>query len=148
MPLFKSHSFKGFASVLVGITGALINITLIMTFGHIYESLALRLTQWEMHRTQTEFDNHLTFKVFIFHFVNYYASIFYVAFFKQRFNGPPNNYSLLLGIRSEEVNWLSPPYSQLLTCFILFTSLTVYSKWLLNGTGSTTYDNYIKQTLY
>jgi len=35
-----------------------------------------------MHRTQTEYDNALTLKVFIFQFVNYYSSIFYVAFFK------------------------------------------------------------------
>lgn len=38
----------------------------------------------EMHRTQTEFENQLTFKVFIFQFVNFYSSIFYIAFFKGR----------------------------------------------------------------
>jgi hypothetical protein len=35
-----------------------------------------------MHRTQTEFDNHFTIKVFIFQFVNIYSSIFYIAFIK------------------------------------------------------------------
>ena len=35
-----------------------------------------------MHRTQTDYENSLTFKVFIFQFVNYYSSIFYIAFFK------------------------------------------------------------------
>jgi hypothetical protein len=36
----------------------------------------------EMHRTQTDFDNHFTIKVFIFQFVNIYSSIFYIAFVK------------------------------------------------------------------
>ena len=36
----------------------------------------------EMHRTQTEYEDSLTFKVFVFQFVNFYSSIFYIAFFK------------------------------------------------------------------
>lgn len=55
-----------------------------------------------MHRTQTEFDNNLTFKVFMFQFVNYYSSIFYIAFFKGRFVGYPGHYAHLLGLRNEE----------------------------------------------
>lgn len=38
----------------------------------------------EMHRTQTEFEDAFTFKVFIFQFVNFYASPVYIAFFKGR----------------------------------------------------------------
>ena len=33
-----------------------------------------------MHKTQTEFENQLTLKIFIFQFVNFYSSIFYIAF--------------------------------------------------------------------
>ena len=36
----------------------------------------------EMHRTQTEFEDQLIFKVFLFQFVNYYSSIIYIGFFK------------------------------------------------------------------
>lgn len=57
-----------------------------------------------MHRTQTEFENHLTFKVFIFQFFNYYSSIFYIAFFKGKFVGTPGNYSQILGLRNENVS--------------------------------------------
>lgn len=57
-----------------------------------------------MHRTQTEFDDNLTFKVFIFQFVNYYSSIFYIAFFKGRFVGYPGNYTLILSLRNEDVS--------------------------------------------
>ncbi|OWF47591.1 Anoctamin-4 [Mizuhopecten yessoensis] len=36
----------------------------------------------EQHRTQTEWEDGFTFKMFLFKFVNYYSSIFYIAFFK------------------------------------------------------------------
>lgn len=39
----------------------------------------------EMHRTQTQYEDAFTFKVFIFQFVNFYSSPFYVAFFKGRY---------------------------------------------------------------
>ena len=35
-----------------------------------------------MHRTQSEFEDQLIFKVFIFQFVNFYSSIIYIGFFK------------------------------------------------------------------
>ncbi|UYV75317.1 ANO7 [Cordylochernes scorpioides] len=72
----------GAAPLVASFSGALINLLIITFMGPVYERLALRLTEWEMHRTQTEFENNLTFKVFIFQFVNYYSSIFYIAFFK------------------------------------------------------------------
>ena len=36
----------------------------------------------EMHRTQSEFEDQLIFKVFVFQFVNFYSSIIYIGFFK------------------------------------------------------------------
>jgi anoctamin-7 len=57
-----------------------------------------------MHRTQTEFDDNLTFKAFIFQFVNFYSSIFYIAFFKGRFVGYPGNYTRILRLRNEDVS--------------------------------------------
>ncbi|CAG01735.1 unnamed protein product, partial [Tetraodon nigroviridis] len=56
----------------------------------------------EMHRTQTQYENAFIFKVFIFQFVNFYSSPFYVAFFKGRFVGYPNNYGRLFGMRNED----------------------------------------------
>lgn len=52
-----------------------------------------------MHKTQTDFDNHLTFKVFVFQFVNYYSSIFYVAFIKGKFVGYPGKALFLISIK-------------------------------------------------
>jgi len=56
-----------------------------MILGRLYEIIAYKLTQWEMHRTQTEFENHFAIKVFIFQFVNIYSSIFYIAFIKGKY---------------------------------------------------------------
>ncbi|KAL3228038.1 hypothetical protein MRX96_003967 [Rhipicephalus microplus] len=104
IPLFRSQSFKGLASVIASSSGAFVNLIFIMILGKVYERLAYRLTQWEMHRTQTDFDNNLTLKVFLFQFVNFYSSIFYIAFFKGRFVGYPGKYGHLLGLRNEEAS--------------------------------------------
>ena len=47
-----------------------------------YKKLAYILTDWENHRTQTEYDDALVLKTFIFYFVNSYASLFYIAFLR------------------------------------------------------------------
>lgn len=59
----------------------------------IYSGVAQYLTETELHRTQTEFDDALTLKIFVLQFINYYASIFYIAFFKGRFAPAPNQKS-------------------------------------------------------
>ena len=58
-----------------------------------------------MHRTQSDFDDNLTFKVFIFQFINFYSSILYIAFFKGKFVGYPGNYKHIVGsVRNEDVS--------------------------------------------
>ncbi|KAF6210699.1 hypothetical protein GE061_013806 [Apolygus lucorum] len=102
IPLFQNAMFRSQAQAVANLSGAVVNLIIIMAMSRIYENLAYRLTQWEMHRTQTEFEDHLTFKVFIFQFVNFYSSIFYIAFFKGRFVGYPGNYTLILRLRNED----------------------------------------------
>lgn len=41
------------------------------------------MTDWENHRTQTDYENRLIIKIFLFQFVNSYTSLFYVGFFKR-----------------------------------------------------------------
>lgn len=77
----------------------------------IYSDFDISESKWhfifsEMHRTQTEFDDNLTFKVFIFQFVNFYSSIFYIAFFKGRFVGYPGHYTHILRLRNEDVRYM------------------------------------------
>jgi anoctamin-7 len=57
-----------------------------------------------MHKTQSEFENQLILKVFIFQFVNFYSSIFYLAYVKGKFTGYPGNYNTIFGYRQEDVN--------------------------------------------
>ncbi|KAI6658050.1 Anoctamin-7-like [Oopsacas minuta] len=48
----------------------------------IYKFLATWLTNWELHRTESEHEDSFTLKMFLFQCINYYSSIFYVAFIK------------------------------------------------------------------
>ncbi|XP_060064106.1 anoctamin-7-like [Ylistrum balloti] len=104
IPLFQSQTLRPKAALIASSTSAVVNLILIMALGKVYEKLALKLTQWEMHRTQTEFEDQLIFKVFIFQFVNFYSSIIYIAFFKGRFVGYPGHYDRMFGLRNEECN--------------------------------------------
>lgn len=70
----------------------------------LYTFVAQYLTEFELLRTQTEFDDSLTLKIYLLQFVNYYASIFYIAFFKGKFVGYPKLYNKIYGYRQEEVN--------------------------------------------
>ena len=59
-----------------------------------------------MHRTQSDFDDNLTFKVFIFQFINFYSSIIYIAFFKGKFVGYPGAYiNIMFNLRNEDVSY-------------------------------------------
>ena len=66
-------------------------------FPQIYQYVAEWLTGLELHRTQTEHDDALSLKIYLLQFVNYYASILYIAFAKGNFVGYPGNYNRLLG---------------------------------------------------
>uniref|UniRef100_A0A2A4JBM3 Anoctamin n=1 Tax=Heliothis virescens TaxID=7102 RepID=A0A2A4JBM3_HELVI len=83
-------------------TAACINLCFICLFNYVYQYLAEWLTEKELLRTQTEFDDSLTLKIYLLQFVNYYASIFYIAFFKGKLIGRPGDYVRLFGHRQEE----------------------------------------------
>lgn len=102
IPLFENKYTRAQATTIASMSSAIVNLILIMALGKVYEKLAFKLTTWEMHRTQTEFEDALTFKVFLFQFVNFYSSIIYIGFFKGKFIGYPGNYTTLLGLRNEE----------------------------------------------
>ncbi|XP_050929542.1 anoctamin-10 isoform X2 [Lates calcarifer] len=49
----------------------------------VYKTVAQSLTEYENHREQSAFEKHLTAKVLVFTFFNYFAVLFHIAFFKQ-----------------------------------------------------------------
>jgi hypothetical protein len=60
-----------------------LNLLIIGIFGQLFERLAERLCEWENHRTQSEFENALVGKNFVFQFVNNYFVLFYIAFLRE-----------------------------------------------------------------
>ncbi|KAM9494554.1 anoctamin-5b isoform 1-T1 [Clarias gariepinus] len=88
------------------VTASCINFVIILILNMLYEHVAMWITDMEIPKTHLEYENKLTMKMFMFQFVNYYSSCFYVAFFKGKFVGYPGNYNYMFGkwskLRNEE----------------------------------------------
>nr|XP_023694012.1 anoctamin-5-like isoform X3 [Paramormyrops kingsleyae] len=88
------------------VTASCINFVIIMILNFFYERVAIWITDMEIPKTHLEYENKLTMKMFLFQFVNYYSSCFYVAFFKGKFVGYPGKYTYMFGewssLRNEE----------------------------------------------
>ena len=81
----KSEFFAKYAKLIgVGLAASL-NALVIEIMGYFFQFAARKLTDFEHHRTQTDYENSYTFKMFMFQFMNYYLSLMYTAFFKGRF---------------------------------------------------------------
>jgi hypothetical protein len=65
------------------------NAIMIGVGNEIYTLLAEFLTAWENHRTQSEYENQLVMKTFLFRFFNSYSSFFYIAFIKSTMEEMP-----------------------------------------------------------
>lgn len=100
--VYKEDINTSWALLFTSVTAATINLMLIVIFNYLYGYLAEYLTEFELLRTQTEFDDSLTLKIYLLQFVNYYSSIFYIAFFKGKFVGFPGSYNRVLEYRQEE----------------------------------------------
>ncbi|XP_041796880.1 anoctamin-7 [Chelmon rostratus] len=99
----SSNTFVSFsAERIASISGSVLNLLVILMLARVHNSLAHVLTRWEMHRTQTKYEDMFILKMFIFQFVNFYSSPVYIAFFKGSFVGYPGNYNTLFGVRSED----------------------------------------------
>ncbi|KAM3832315.1 anoctamin-6 [Vipera latastei] len=85
------------------VSASVLNFIIIMILNIIYEKVAIMITDFEIPRTQTDYENSLTTKMFLFQFVNYYSSCFYIAFFKGKFIGFPGDPVYWMGkYRNEE----------------------------------------------
>lgn len=79
------------ARLLISASAAFLNLVAIVILNQLYYHVALWLTNMEKPRTQTDFEDSYTFKVFMFQFINYYASLAYIAFFKGKFFSHPGD---------------------------------------------------------
>jgi anoctamin-10/anoctamin-7 len=64
------------------VIGGILNSLQIQIFNQIYGRIVYALNEYENHRTDTEYENALIAKSFLFKFVNSYNSLFYLAFFR------------------------------------------------------------------
>eukprot|EP01050_Picozoa_sp_SAG11_P007624 SAG11_NODE_642_length_8006_cov_6.996965_5_plen_152_part_00 len=62
------------------IYSAALNLSIIVVAGFLYEIMAESINEWENHRTESEFDNALVTKNFMFQFINNYFVLFYIAY--------------------------------------------------------------------
>lgn len=63
-----------------GSTG-IFSAIVMMTMNQLYKRIAMMLNKFENHRTDSEYENHLIAKVFIFQFINSYITLFWFAFY-------------------------------------------------------------------
>ncbi|AWO97765.1 putative anoctamin-1-like [Scophthalmus maximus] len=103
MAMSPDPETKSNVRVTVTATAVIINLVVILILDEIYGAVALWLTELEIPKTETNFEERLILKAFLLKFMNAYAPIFYVAFFKGRFVGRPGNYVYVFnGYRMEE----------------------------------------------
>ncbi|TNN34631.1 Anoctamin-2 [Liparis tanakae] len=104
MAMSPDPETKANVRLTVTATAVIINLVVILILDEIYGAVALWLTELEIPKTETAFEERLILKAFLLKFMNAYAPIFYVAFFKGRFAGRPGNYVYVFNdYRMEEV---------------------------------------------
>ena len=64
------------------IIASMANAIQIQVMNMIYGDMAIKLNDYENHRTDTGYEDNLIAKSFVFQFVNSYAALIYIAFFK------------------------------------------------------------------
>lgn len=64
---------------------------LILVLNMIYQEIAKRLTDNENHRTDTQYEDAFSSKIFVFQFLNSYASFFFLAFVAAYLTPPADN---------------------------------------------------------
>nr|XP_020455350.1 anoctamin-6 isoform X2 [Monopterus albus] len=89
--------------MVTSVTASVISFVIIMILNILYERVAIWITDFELPRTRTDYENSLTLKMFFFQFVNYYSSCFYIAFAKGKVVGYPGKPVYFMGkYRNEE----------------------------------------------
>lgn len=78
---FRFFIVENVGAQLAGVTGV-VNGIMIAVFNAIYTGIAIKLNDWENHKTDTEYDDSLIIKNFAFQFINNYGPFYLVAFLK------------------------------------------------------------------
>ncbi|KAF9968830.1 Anoctamin-7 [Actinomortierella ambigua] len=66
----------------VTVITAVLNLIVIVLLGTVYARVARVLTDAENHKRRTQYEDSMILKRFLFDFVNFYSTLFYIAYFK------------------------------------------------------------------
>jgi len=80
---FRLFVQKAVQSIVGSVVGGICNAVIIILLNTVWNKVALKLTDWENHRTDIEWSDAFIVKTFAFQFVNSYVSLYYIAFFKR-----------------------------------------------------------------
>ena len=90
----SDSSIQARAKIITSATAGFLNLVAINLMKLVYNKLAVWLTDWENPPTRTAYEDSFTWKMYMFQFVNTYASVFYIAFFKSgHMIGTPGRYN-------------------------------------------------------
>uniref|UniRef100_A0A8C2HXW6 Anoctamin n=1 Tax=Cyprinus carpio TaxID=7962 RepID=A0A8C2HXW6_CYPCA len=92
MSMNPDHEAKANVRVTVTTTAVIINLLVVLVLDEIYGAIAAWITELEIPKTESTFEEHVILKAFLLKSMNAFAPVFYVAFFKGRFAGRPGDY--------------------------------------------------------
>ncbi|CAG8655444.1 22827_t:CDS:2, partial [Gigaspora rosea] len=75
------------AGIWTSIITACLNLITITILSMIYKNVAWWLTNFENHKTPTQFEDSLIIKSYLFDFFNFYSTLFYIMIFKEQYAG-------------------------------------------------------------
>ncbi|XP_021939125.1 anoctamin-10 isoform X2 [Zootermopsis nevadensis] len=84
------------AGEIVVLLPSIIYSAVVFIMNSCYRKVATWLTEWENHRTQSQFDRHRVTKLVLFEFVNNFMSLFYIAFYVQDMDMLKNQLAVML----------------------------------------------------
>eukprot|EP00118_Oscarella_pearsei_P009844 m.57725 g.57725 ORF g.57725 m.57725 type:complete len:680 (+) comp34757_c0_seq15:519-2558(+) len=128
--LMLRTDLKDQSPVISSLTSSVINLIVILIMSFFYQKLARLLTDWETHRTDDDYNYHLTLKRYLFEFFNYYSSLFYIAFFKERFAGYPCKYHTTFGYRDEQCSVVGCYYELAQQLLVILGGKQVFNSFM------------------
>jgi len=80
MKAYIAHEGGPLYSNLSTILAAILQSIFIMVMSFLWSKIGVAINDWEMHRTDTDWEDALILKTFAFQFINCYGAAFYIAF--------------------------------------------------------------------
>eukprot|EP01040_Poterioochromonas_malhamensis_P012080 gene12080-13202_t len=120
---------------------SILNTVQITIFNMIYQNMAIRLTDAENLRTATQYEDSLIIKLFVFQFINSYASFFFLAFVAEYLDRPDDSADDYVG-QCGYANCMQPLSINLAIIFgtrlVMNNTLQILLPWYENRTKRAT----------